>query len=172
MKSFDEKLYICETCNKHLYENEIPCQAVCNKMVLDLIPDELKDFKKTEKVLIAKIILFKKIAIMHGKGELFKIKESVYTISIEATNKCNILPRPAVSNGLIVVQLKIQGLCVYQALTYLKSCNKFYENISIAKGLSSEDMFKFSDVFEIQVQSERVIEKNVSDVKEMTDRSK
>ena len=49
LKSFDEKLYICETCHKHLYKNEIPCQAVSNKMVLDPIPDELKDFKKQKK---------------------------------------------------------------------------------------------------------------------------
>ena len=27
------------------YKNEIPCQTVCNKMALDPIPDELKDFK-------------------------------------------------------------------------------------------------------------------------------
>ena len=39
VKSFDTKLYICETCHKHLIKNEIPCQAVCNKMALSLIPD-------------------------------------------------------------------------------------------------------------------------------------
>ena len=58
---------------------------------------------------------------------------------------------------------------VSQALTYLKSYNTFYEDISIAKGLSSEDMFKFSDIDEIQGQSECVTEKNVSDGKEMTE---
>ena len=49
MKSFDEKLYICETCHKHLNKNEIPCQAVCNKMAQDPIPNELKDLKKIRK---------------------------------------------------------------------------------------------------------------------------
>ena len=34
-KSFDEELYICGTCYKHFYKNEIPYQAVCNEMVLD-----------------------------------------------------------------------------------------------------------------------------------------
>ena len=61
-----------------------------------------KDLKKLEKVLISKRILFKKIAIMHGKGEIFKIKGSICNIPIEAANICNILPRLAVSNGLIV----------------------------------------------------------------------
>ena len=32
IKSFHEKLYICEACHKHLYETEIPYQATCNKM--------------------------------------------------------------------------------------------------------------------------------------------
>ena len=49
VKSFDEKLNICETCQKHLYKSETPCQAVCNKMALDSIPDQLKDLKKIEK---------------------------------------------------------------------------------------------------------------------------
>ena len=28
VKPFDEKLYICETCHKHLNKSEIPCQEV------------------------------------------------------------------------------------------------------------------------------------------------
>ena len=64
----------------------------------------LKDLKILEKVLISKTILFKKIAIMHGQSELCKVKESY--VPIEAANVCNILPEAAVSNGLIVVNLK------------------------------------------------------------------
>ena len=41
--------------------------------------------------------------------------------------------------------------------------------ISIVKGLSSEEMFRFSDIVEIQGQSECVTEKNVSDRKEITE---
>ena len=87
-----------------------------------------------------------------------------------------------ISNGLIVVKLKrnlkykghiyfqpVRPHIVYQALTYLKSYNKFYQDISIAKGLSGEDMFKFSDIVEIQGESECVTEKNVFDGKEMTE---
>ena len=94
---------------------------------------------------------------MYGKGEPCKVKESY--VPIEAANLCNILPGPAVSNRLIVVNLKrdlkyrghvyFQPVCshiVYQACTYLKSHYKFYDDISIAKSFSSEDMFKFSDI--------------------------
>ena len=45
VKSFDEKLYICETYHKHLNKNEIHCQAVCDKMTVDPILNELKDIK-------------------------------------------------------------------------------------------------------------------------------
>ena len=147
MKSYDEKFYICETCHKHLHKNEIPCQAVCNKMALDPIPDELRHLKKLEKVLISKRLLFKKIAIMHGKGEFSKIKGSICNIPVEAANICNILPRPAALNGIIVVKLKqdvknrghvyfepVRPHIIYQALTYLKLYNKFYKDTSIVKG--------------------------------------
>ena len=86
---------------------------------------------------------------MHGKGEFCKIKG-----------------RPAVSNGLIVLKMKrdlkykghayfepVRPYIVYQALTYLKSYNKFYDDISIAKILLSEEMLKFSDIVETQGQS-------------------
>ena len=49
VKSFDEKLHICETCHKDLYKNDIPCQAVYNKMALDPIPDQLNYLKKWKK---------------------------------------------------------------------------------------------------------------------------
>ena len=45
-------------------------------MALVPIPDELKDLKKLEKVLISRRILFKKISIMHGNGEFCKVSSS------------------------------------------------------------------------------------------------
>ena len=61
-------------------------------------------------------IIFKKLAIMHGKGEFAKIKGSICNILIETANICNNLPIPADSNGLIVVKLKgdlkYRGLCL------------------------------------------------------------
>ena len=44
---------------------------------------------------------------MHGKGEFSNIKGSICNnIAVEPAKICNILPRPAISNGLIVVKLK------------------------------------------------------------------
>ena len=69
-------------------------------MALDPIPDELKDFKKFEKVLISKKILFQKIVAMHGEGEVSKINGSICDIPIKAANICDNLSRPAGSIGL------------------------------------------------------------------------
>ena len=44
-------------------------------------------------------------------------------------------------------------------VTYLKFYNKYYYDISIVESLSSEEMFKFSDIAEIQGQCKCVTEK-------------
>ena len=147
-------------------------------MAVDPIPNELKDFKKFEKVLISKRILFNKTAIMHEIGQFSKTNGSICNVPIETANVCNILPRLAVSNELILVKLKrdlkyrghvyFEPVCqhiIYQALTYLKSHNKFYEDISAQKGLSGEDMLKFSDINENQEETESVTENGISDGK-------
>ena len=61
-----------------------------NKMTLDPIPESF-NFKEN---------LFKKIAIFHGKVEFSKIKGNI----------CNVLIEAAISNGLIVVKLKLDLL--------------------------------------------------------------
>ena len=60
MRSLDEKIYIYNKCYKHLSRNEMPCQAVFNKMSLHTIPDDLKDLKKLEKKLNSKRIICNK----------------------------------------------------------------------------------------------------------------
>ena len=123
-----------------------------NKMALDLIPESFNFLEN----------LFKKIAIFHGKVEFSKIKGKI----------CNVLIEAAISNGLIVVKLKLDLKyrahlyfepvhlhIIYQALAFLKFHNEFYEDISIAKDLSREEMFRFSDIAEIQEQNESVTEK-------------
>jgi len=71
--SFDSVKYICLTCDKHLANSKIPPQSVWNKLEVFNLPPELTSLKKLEKILIAKRILFKKIAIM-SKGQQQKIK--------------------------------------------------------------------------------------------------
>ena len=51
-------------------------------------------------------------------------------------------------------------------MIYLKSHNKFYEDISIARGFSSEDMFKFSDIVKMQVETDKVTAESICNAKE------
>ena len=117
---------------------------------------------------------------MHGKVEFSKIKGSIFNVLIETANVCNILSRPAVSNGLILVKLKsnlkyrgyvyfepVRPHIIYQALTYLKSHNKLYEDISVRKDLSGADILSFSDINENHEETENVTENGISDGKEM-----
>ena len=67
--TFNNKLYICLTCNKSVSKGKIPCQAVCNKLEVEVTPKVLQNLRRPEKFLISRKIMFKKIAIMHGKGE-------------------------------------------------------------------------------------------------------
>ena len=57
----------------------------------------------------------------------------------------------------------------YKVLAYLKSNNKFYEDVSIWKGLLSKDKFTFSDIVEIQGQNKTVTEKIISDRKKISE---
>ena len=135
-------------------------------MTLDPIPDEFKHVNILEKFLlkISKEILFRKRAIMHGEGEFSKIKGSITNIPIDAANICNLLSRPAFSNEVIIEKLKrdfqyrshvyfelVRPHIMYQPLKYLRSHNKFYEDISFANGPLSEDLFRFSNIVDIYV---------------------
>ena len=39
--SFDNEKYICKTCHNKLKKNKIPCQAVCIKLQVFDVPEEL-----------------------------------------------------------------------------------------------------------------------------------
>lgn len=58
-------------------------------MVLDPIPDKnLKDLKRIRKNLVSKENFFKKILIIHRKGESSKIRERYCNALIQAVYKC------------------------------------------------------------------------------------
>ena len=56
---------------------------------------------------------------------------------------------------------------IYQVLTFLKSHNKFYKDISVTKDLSGEDMLNFPDINKNQEETESVTENGISHGKEI-----
>ena len=63
-----------------------------------------------------------------------------------------------------------QTLYTRRRLLILKSHNKFHANISIKKGLLSEDIFWFPDIVENPGQNKNVTGKIISDRKEVSEK--
>ena len=144
VSSYDGRLYICRTYQNKVKKNNVSCQAGSNKLAVELLPNEFLDLRRLERVLVAKRILFKKVTVM-PKGQSPKVKGSVCNIPIsEIENNCNSLPRPADSNGVIIVKLKrkvayrghvlfepIRPRLIESLLQYLKKHNHLSRNIEI-----------------------------------------
>ena len=94
---------------------------------------------------------------------VFPVFSLVFHLHIPAfglsTESYSVYPR--IQSECEKIQTRKNSVFVHfsRSVTYLKSYNNFYDNISIAKDLSSEEMFKFSDILEIQGQYECVTEK-------------
>ena len=100
------EFHICKKCDKTVRNNCISCQVVCNIMFTSFLPKEFGSIMVLERVLVSSRILFKKISIK-PKGKLPKIKGSVCNIPvIEIDDNCKLFPRPAYSDGLLIVKLK------------------------------------------------------------------
>ena len=143
VESFDGRFYICNTCTKRIKTGSTPCQAVSNSLEVYDFPEDLKNIRRLERVLIARRLLFKKIHIM-PKGQSPKMKGAVCNVPIDTVDISNTLPRPSDSNGLIIVKLKrkleYRGHVYFEAvrpniidrlLQYLKLHNSFYADIDI-----------------------------------------
>ena len=111
--SHGNSVYICKTCAQKLNKNQILCQAVCNKLQIHDFLVELRCIRRPERFLIARRLQFKKVTIM-PKGQSTKFKMAICNVPIDVVSTCNTLPRPADSNGLVIVKLKRNNLGVIQ----------------------------------------------------------
>ena len=140
----DNNNYICTACDESLRKNSVPCQAVANRLNVLELPKLFQDIRRLERLLVSRRILFKKVTVM-PKGKSLKIKGSICNIPVsEVDVNCNMFPRPADSNGLIIVKLKrkleYKGHVVFEAvrpeiviqfLEFLRSYNNLYSDIEI-----------------------------------------
>ena len=106
VKSYHDNYYICTICDKALRKNSAPCQAVANRFNVVELPRLFQDIRRLERLLVSRRILFKRVTVM-SKGKSLKTKGSICNIPVaEVDVNCNMLPRSADSNGLIIVKLK------------------------------------------------------------------
>ena len=96
--SFDNEKYTCKTCHNKLRKNKKPCHAVCNKLQVFDVPEELKVLNKLETILITQRLCFQKIFII-SKGQQRKIRGAVFNVPLNYDAVCNGLPRPPSSCG-------------------------------------------------------------------------
>ena len=142
-KSFDDKEYMCKTCKSKLLKEQVPCQAVSNKLGVDDVPPEMKCREKLEQILVAQRIMFEKIVTM-PKGQQRKIKGAICNVPVDCDNTCKLLPRPAENSGIIMLKIKrkpdfrshvyfqaVRPDIVLNALNWLLVNNPLYRDITV-----------------------------------------
>ena len=143
VKSFDGKQYICKTCHSKASQGKVPSQAVCNKLAVDKIPQELLVLEKLEQILISQRIVFEKILVM-PKGQQRKIKDAICNVPVDCDENCNNLPRLPERSGIIMLKRKrkfefkghvyfqaVRPQMILHALNWLRINNPLYSNINI-----------------------------------------
>ena len=100
VRSYVGNEYICVTCDKNVIKGKMPCQAVCNRMLVDEIPPELACLAKLESILIAQRLVFEKLIIL-SKGQQQKIRGAVVNVLINHETVCSTLPHPSSDPGII-----------------------------------------------------------------------
>ena len=99
--------------------------------------------RKLEKVLIAKRLLFKKVTIMPS-GQMPKMFGTICNMPVDTAEVTDLLPRSAVSDGLVYVKLKrkleyyghllfeaVRPMFLERLLRFLKENNPLYCNILV-----------------------------------------
>ena len=123
----------------------MPYQAVANKLFVENLPKQYQDINRLERLLASRRIIFKKVIVKSKAGKSMKMKGSICNIPvIEADVNCNTLPRPADSNGLLIVKLKrkleykcnvifeaVRPALFVQFFEFLKLHNHLYSDIEI-----------------------------------------
>ena len=122
----------------------MPCQAIANKLFVEDLPKQCQGINRLERLLVSRRILFKKVTVTPKRKSL-KIKGSICNIPVtEVGDSCNTLPRPADSNGILIVKSKrkleykshiifeaVRPALVVQFLEFLKLYSHLYSDIEI-----------------------------------------
>ena len=143
MHSIDGSTYICHTCHGVLKLGRIPAQSKANRMILDEIPDELKDLNTLELHIICKRIIFMKLVRL-PRGKQKGIRGAAVNIPADLGPACNLLPRLPADAHIVSLKLKrkleykqaylhdtIHPEKVITAFHHLKNNNPLYGNIEI-----------------------------------------
>ena len=78
--SYDGNHYICNTCDKALRNNRMPCQAVANRLFVEDLPKQFQGINRLERLFALRRVLFKKVTVI-AKDKSLKMKGSIMQYS-------------------------------------------------------------------------------------------
>ena len=147
LSSINGSIYICHTYHTALKSGKIPAQSKANIMVLDKIPDELKDLNNLELHIICKWILFMKLVKL-PRGKQKGIKGA--TVNVPADLKRKLEYKQAYLHDTVCPEK------VITAPYYLKNNNPLYANIEInedwIQGWQDADNDMYNGVMRVTLQ--------------------
>ena len=128
-----------------------------NKLETSTSPDLLIGLNRLERVLISKIILFKKLTII-PKGNFSKLKDSICNVPIDTVDISNVLPCVADSNDLFLIKLNskltyrghvyfevVRPELLNQALMHLKENNPLHSVVGVDIGNIPDNLLSFAN---------------------------
>ena len=141
--SNNDTLYICHQCDTSLKKDQVPVLCGVNGLLLETVPDQLKDLSSLELQLISKVLPFMKIVPLYT-GAQKGIRGQVVLVPSDISKVTNSLPRLTSESQIITLALKrrlsdkhsfhkqfIRPQNVNNALTYLKNNSSFYSDTEI-----------------------------------------
>ena len=141
--SDNDTLYICHQCDTSLKKDQVPVLCGVNGLLLETVPDQLKDLSSLELQLISKVLPFMKIVPLYT-GAQKGIRGQVVLVPSDISKVTNSLPRLTSESQIITLALKrrlsdkhsfhkqfIRPQNVNNALTYLKNNSSFYSDTEI-----------------------------------------
>ena len=162
-KDKDEE-YICQTCNKDLKQDRMPCQAVANGLEITHVPLELQGLSRLEVRCIALRIPFMMISAL-PKGKRGKIRGACVNVPATLQPIAEVLPRVPEDMDLVILKFKriivsksnyltdyIRPQRVMGALRWLKDNNPHYNHVTIDDNWLQK--FESHDLFQCMVEED------------------
>lgn len=163
--SFDDKYWVCKTCDAALCRGKMPIQAKSNGLKLSTIPPERAGLNPLEVCLIS-LQTMKMVALPSGKQRC--IHGPAVNVPSKLDNVCTALPRLPSQSELIHLKFKrklaYKGHYMYDyvtpekilnALRWLKVNNPLYANVQVTDNWSyvaeSEDFDLHADLLNLSV---------------------
>ena len=158
--SAQQKIWVCSTCDSALKKGNMPNQAKANNLLLEPIPQQLKDLNEMEIQLISLRIPFMKMAALPC-GKQKAIHGPAVNVPTDLHPVCDLLPRLPSQAQIVPMKIKrrlcYKGHYMYQyirpakilaALEWLKKNNPLYKDVRIDQNWVGNAALDDNDLWE------------------------